>query len=179
MAGVVSVGGLAVGRLFGRSLDTVVSVMIGFALFSSLSAFIILGPRVYYSMAQDGSFFLFAGEVHKRFRVPSKSILLQGFMAVLIVLLGRFDQILTYMGFSLGIFPLLAVIGVFKVRRRGMASFRMPGFPLVPLVYLVAGVSILVLSYFERPVESSIAVLTVLAGIPVYFVFRSRARRSQ
>ena len=68
------------------------------------------------------------------------------------------------------------VIGVFKVRRLRMAEFLVPGFPVVPLVYLLAGVSILFLSCLERPLESLIAVLTVAAGIPVYLVFRSRSR---
>ncbi len=56
MAGVISIGGLAVGNLFGKSLESVLSALIAFALFSSLSAFIILGPRVYYAMACDRCF---------------------------------------------------------------------------------------------------------------------------
>jgi APA family basic amino acid/polyamine antiporter len=123
-------------------------------------------------MARDGAFFRFAGEVHPRHGVPSKSILLQGSIAALMVTLGTFDQILTYMGFSLGIFPLVAVIGVFKLRRHGMGRFRMPGFPLVPVVYILAGISILALAYLERPAESSIALATVAVGVPVYFAFR-------
>ena len=57
MKGVISIGGLAMGKLFGPSVETVFSLLISFALFSSLSAFIILGPRVYYSMAKDRLFF--------------------------------------------------------------------------------------------------------------------------
>ncbi|MFC1557709.1 hypothetical protein ACFL5L_06970 [candidate division KSB1 bacterium] len=67
-------------------------------------------------MAKDGYFFKFAAKVHPVFRVPSKSILLQCTIAIVVVLSGSFDQILTYMGFSLGIFPILAVIGVIKLR---------------------------------------------------------------
>ncbi|MBM3789320.1 MAG: amino acid permease, partial [Acidobacteria bacterium] len=171
MSGVISIGGLAVGNSFGPSYETVLSVMISFALFSSLSAFIILGPRVYYSMARDGYFFRFAAFVHPRFGVPSTSIILQGSIAVLMVLLGTYDQILTYMGFSLGIFPLLAVVGIFRLRRRNPEGVRMPGFPLVPAIYLLAGGTILTLALFQRPLESGIAILMVLIGIPVYFAF--------
>ncbi len=172
MAGVISIGGLAVGNLFGRSLESVLSVLIAFALFSSLSAFIILGPRVYYAMASDRCFFPFAGEVHPRFRVPSKSIALQGLIASILVLFGTFDQILTYMGFSLGLFPILSVVGVFKLRRTGRSVFKLPGFPVIPLVYIVAGASILILGFLRRPVESSIALGMVLIGIPVFWIFR-------
>ena len=174
MGGVLSIGGLAVGNLFGKSLESVLSVIISFALFSSLSAFIILGPRVYYSMAKDRAFFKFAGEVHPKFGVPSKSILLQGGIAVLMVFIGTFDQLLTYMGFSLGIFPILAVIGVFKLRRSNKSVSKLPGFPVTSLFYIATGISILVLAYFERPVESSIAIGTVLIGIPAYFLFKRK-----
>jgi APA family basic amino acid/polyamine antiporter len=172
MAGVISIGGLAAGNLFGKSFESILSLLIAFALFSSLSAFIILGPRVYYAMACDRCFFPFASAVHPRFRVPSKSILLQGFIASLLVLFGTFDQILTYMGFSLGIFPLFSVVGVFKLRRMGASPYRLPGFPVVPLIYILAGLAILILGFLERPVESSIAIAMVLVGIPVYFAFR-------
>lgn len=174
MSGVESIGGLAAGNLFGKSFGNLFSILISFALFSSLSAFIILGPRVYYSMARDGYFFKFAAKVHKDYHVPSKSIMLQCAIAAIIVLTGTLEQILTYMGFSLGIFPILAVIGVFKLRRLKKSTYKMPGFPVIPSLYLLAGVSILILGFMRQPVPSSIAILTVLTGIPVYFMFKKR-----
>lgn len=174
MGGVISIGGLAAANLFGPAFETGFSIVISFAMFSSLSAFIILGPRVYYSMARDGCFPRFAGAVHSRFGVPSKSIILQGCIAALIVFVGRFDQILTYMGFSLGIFPILAVAGVFKLRRRGISAFRMPGFPVVPIFYILISSVILILAFLERPKESLIAIAMLILGIPFYFVFTSR-----
>jgi len=174
MSGVISIAGLSVGNLFGGSYESALSVLISFALFSSLSAYIILGPRVYYAMAKDRYFFRFASEVHPKFGVPSKSILLQGIIASIMVLLGTFDQILTYMGFSLGIFPLLVVIGVFKLRREKKSVFKLPGFPYVPSFYLLAGITILFLGFSERPIESSIAILTVIAGIPVFLAFNKK-----
>jgi APA family basic amino acid/polyamine antiporter len=178
MTGVISIGGLAVGHLFGPSFERVLSVLIAVALFSSLSAFIILGPRVYYAMACDRCFFPFAAAVHPRFKVPAKSIVLQGIIAALLVMFGTFDQILTYMGFSLGLFPILSVLGVFKLRREGISTYRMPGFPVIPLVYALAGSAILVLGFFERPVESSIALGMALVGVPFFFIFKSRGQRS-
>lgn len=175
MEGVISIGGLAVGNLFGKSFESLLSVFISFALFSSLSAYIILGPRVYFSMAKDRAFFKFASDIHPKHGVPSKSILLQGIIAAVMVLFGTFDQLLTYMGFSLGIFPILAVIGVFKLRRSNRSVTRLPGYPVAPLIYIFIGVVILFLSFFERPVESSIAIGTVLVGIPVYLYFKKKS----
>ena len=172
MKGVISVGGLAMGNLFGKSADILFSLMIAFALFSSLSAFLIIGPRVYYSMAKDGLFFKSVAVVHKKFGVPSNSILLQCIIAVILVLSGTFEQVLTYMGFALGIFPILTVLGVWKLRKNNPDALRLPGFPVTQILYLMAGFLILFLSYLERPVESSIALLTVIAGIPAYYIFK-------
>ena len=172
MKDVISVGGLAMGNLFGKSAGVLFSILIAFALFSSLSAFIIIGPRVYYSMARDGLFFKGVARIHKRFQVPSNSILLQCLIAVILVLSGTFEQVLTYMGFALGIFPVLSIVGIWRLRKRKPEALRIKGFPLTQLVYTAAGILILVLSFLERPAESSIALLTVVTGIPFYFIFK-------
>jgi basic amino acid/polyamine antiporter, APA family len=172
MKGVISVGGLAMGNLFGKSAEVLFSILIAFALFSSLSAFIIIGPRVYYSMAKDGLFFKLVAKIHKKFQVPSNSILLQCLIAVIFVLSGTFEQVLTYMGFALGIFPVLAVMGIWKLRKTNPEALRIKGFPVIQIIYITAGILILVLSFLERPLESSIALVTVLAGIPFYFIFK-------
>ncbi len=178
MKGVISVGGLAMGNLFGKSADILFSLMIAFALFSSLSAFLIIGPRVYYSMAKDGLFFNSVANVHKKFGVPSNSILLQCIIAVVLVLSGTFEQVLTYMGFALGIFPILTVLGVWRLRRREPGALRLRGFPLTQIIYLMTGFLILFLSFLERPAESSIALLTVAIGVPAYFIFKKNGVKS-
>jgi len=196
MEGVIAVGGLAAFHLFGPWGETGVSALIAFALLSSVSALIILGPRVYYAMARDGYFFRSLGEVHPLSRVPSRAILLQSGMAIVLVLSGTFEQILTYMGFCLGIFPIVAVLGVFKLRRmRGVSGsripdeggigapdgqetdppetpYRMPLYPIPPLLFASVSLAMLVLAYAERPLESSIALGTVAMGIPAFALFR-------
>jgi basic amino acid/polyamine antiporter, APA family len=175
MKGVISIGGLAMGKLFGPSAETIFSLLISFALFSSLSAFLILGPRVYYSMAKDRLFFKGLAHVHPRFNVPSRSIALQGAISSVMVFSGTFDQILTVMGFALGIFPLFTVAGVFRLRSSGTRSTMFSGYPWAPVIYLATGVCILLLAFFQRPTESSIAILSVLIGVPVYFYFKKKS----
>jgi APA family basic amino acid/polyamine antiporter len=175
MKGVISVGGLAMGNLFGQSADTLFSLLIAFALFSSLSAFIIIGPRVYYSMAKDGLFFKSAAKIHPRFQVPSNSIILQCIIAVILALSGTFEQVLTYMGFALGIFPILTVMGVIRLRKENPTAIRMAGYPFTQILYVTTGVLILVLSFLERPAESSIALLVVAAGVPAYYIFKKNS----
>jgi APA family basic amino acid/polyamine antiporter len=78
------------------------------------------------------------------------------------------------MGFALGLFPLLTVFGVVKLRRDNPNAVRMPGYPVTQILYIVTGILILGLAYAERPLESSIAALTVLAGIPAYYIFKRK-----
>ena len=137
MQGVPEIGGLAAKRAFGETAQTVISFFIGFALFSSLSAFIILGPRVYFSMAKQGYFFPIAGKVHSKFKVPVPAILIQSAISIILVLSGTFEQILVYMGFSLGIFPVLAVFGVFKLRKTGQSKVQLWGYPYVQIIFIV------------------------------------------
>ena len=175
MKGVISIGGLAMGNLFGKPAEILFSILIAFALFSSLSAFIIIGPRVYYSMAKDGLFFKSVAKIHPRFLVPSNSIILQGLIAAILAVSGTFEQVLTFMGFALGIFPIMTVAGVWKLRKSKSSSVRLKGFPVTQIIYITTGVLILVLAFLERPLESSVALMTVVVGIPVYFIFRKRS----
>ncbi|MBI4428854.1 MAG: amino acid permease [Ignavibacteriales bacterium] len=172
MSGVLSVVGMAMGSLFGSEMETIASVLISFALFSSLSAFIMLGPRVYYAMARDRVFFRSISYVHPRFEVPTRSIALQGMLAVVMVLSGTFDQILTFMGFALGIFPIAAVLGVYRLKPEIRPHL---GLRLAPVIYIVAGFCMLTLAFLQRPFESSIALGTVACGIPLYYIFKRKS----
>jgi APA family basic amino acid/polyamine antiporter len=179
MKGVISIGGLTVRNLFGSSMEFAFSIAIALALLSSLSAFIIIGPRVYYSMAREGYFFRLFARVHSETEVPYAAILLQAAIAIIMVLSGTFDQILTYMGFALGIFPIIAVLGVFRLRSRGRGKLVLKAFPLHLYLYLAFAILMLILAYMERPVESSIAVITALSGIPFFYYLRKKRRENQ
>lgn len=163
----------AVGAL-GPWMGKALGILISLALLSSLSAFIIIGPRVYFAMARDRLFFSFASNVHPRFGVPGMSIALQGMLAVFMVWLGSFEQLLVYLGFALGIFPWLAVAGIFIARRRGIGdetAVKVWGFPFVPFFFLSATFFLMIIAYMNRPFESSAALATVLAGIPLYYAW--------
>jgi APA family basic amino acid/polyamine antiporter len=174
LKGLPEIAGLAAGKAFGNMTETVISLLISFALVSSLSAFIILGPRVYYSMTREGFFFAFAAKIHPKYKVPVGAIVLQSSIAIVLVLSGTFEQLLVYMGFSLGLFPILAVLGVFKLRLKGKSAFKFSGFPITHLIFIVTGIGMLTLTFLERPLESSIAVLAALSGIPVFYWFKNR-----
>ncbi len=171
LRGVVPVASVAAEKLFGAGAATWLSGLIALALLSSLSAYILIGPRVYYAMARDGLFFRFAARLHTRWETPAVSIVAQSLCAAVMVLTGTFEQLLTYIGFALGIFPWMAVAGVLILRRRQPERdrpYRVWGYPLVPLFFLTMMTAILAVAFVNSPKPSLVAIATVLAGLPAY-----------
>jgi APA family basic amino acid/polyamine antiporter len=162
---------------FGNWLSDLLGGIIGVAMLSSLGAYIMLGPRIYYAMARDRLFFPFAGKVHPRYGVPGRAIIVQGLIAVAMVAAGTFQQLLIYVGFALGIFPLLAVAGLFIARSERIGeemAVKVWAYPLVPLFFILSNIALMAFAYFERPLESTAAVISVLLGVPCYFLWIKR-----
>jgi APA family basic amino acid/polyamine antiporter len=179
LKGQITVAEVAVNHAFSAGVSHFLGAMIGVILLSSLSAFIMIGPRVYYAMARDGLFFKFAQKVHPKYKVPGQAIAIQGAIAIFMVVAGTFEQLLIYIGFALSIFPWLAVLGVFKARRQKIgeeSAVKVWGFPVAPLFFLAANLFLMTMAYINRPLESSAAVVTVLAGVPCYFLWKRLKR---
>lgn len=170
----IAVVDLAVTGAFGNWLGDIFGILVSVALLSSLSAFIIIGPRVYYAMAIDRMFFPFASRLHPKYEVPGYSILIQGGVALFMILIGTFEQLLIYIGFALNIFPWLAIFGLFKARKEKIGeetAVKAWGYPIVPIFFLICSLLITIVIFFNRPFESIIALLTVSAGLPIYYVW--------
>ncbi|MDZ7331437.1 MAG: amino acid permease [candidate division KSB1 bacterium] len=174
LKGTIAVVHAAAVKIFGDWISNGISALVSICLLSSLSAFIMVGPRVYFAMAKDKLFFPFADQIHPRYQVPGRSIVLQGAIAVAMVLISPLEQLLLYISFALNIFPWLAIIGLFIARRRGIGevtAVRATGFPIVAILYLGSSLLLMGIMYRARPIESTAALLTVLAGIPCYFIW--------
>jgi len=172
--GTIAIVKLAATKSFSGWMGSVVGMIVGVGLLSSLSAFLMIGPRVYFAMSKDRLFFPFARKVHPKYRVPGRSILFQGGIAVFMVLIGSFEKLLVYIGFALNIFPWLAIAGIFLARRKHIGdgtAFKVWGYPFVPLFYLASSMVLMGINYVNRPFESTAAVMTVLVGIPCYFLW--------
>ncbi len=100
--------------LFGQSAGAAVSVMMVIAFISAASAMTFVGPRVYAAMAEDG--FLPRILAAHDGRVPVGSVILQGAIAVLIVLVQPFQHIMHDVAAILTLFTLLTVLSLFRVR---------------------------------------------------------------
>jgi len=149
-------------------------------LLSTVSAMVIVGPRVYYAMAQDGCFFRDAALVDPRWGTPVRAILWQALASAAMILTGTFESMLYYIGFALVLFAALAVAGMARLRRRpawkrlGAVNW---GYPLLPAVFVGASVWMLCYTMALRPRESFFGLLTMAAGMLAYrWFFRQRAK---
>jgi basic amino acid/polyamine antiporter, APA family len=167
--------------LFGPTGGVVFAAIVIICLVGSLSALIILAPRLYYAMANDGLFLKAVARTHPRFGTPANAIAIQGSIASLLVLLGNFEQIISYAIFIVVFFLGLTVSGLFILRTRQQADESVvltPGYPATPVVFLLLVATMLILVAVRTPRGALMGVVVVLAGLPVYEILQRRLHQS-
>jgi APA family basic amino acid/polyamine antiporter len=138
-----------------------------------------IGPRVYYALARDGAFFSAAARVHPRWNSPWIAVLAQGACCCALILTGTFESLVYYIGFTLFLFSALAVLALFKFRRRpGWKRSRWVdlGYPFIPLAYVAMNAWVFLYFSQLRSWEALWSFVTVAGGALVYhFYIRTRA----
>jgi len=175
MSGVLQVGEKASLALFGPVATHVVASMMALSILASASAMIIAGPRVYFAMAADRVFFKKTGKIHPVYGSPATAIVWQAVWISVLILFGAFEPLIVYSGFVLVFFSAMAVASVIVLRHRRpeeVRPFRVPFYPWTPLLFIVFSVWILAYTLWGRPVESSMGIVTVLVGLPLYFYWK-------
>ena len=179
MKGVVRVGAQAASSLFGSRGGGFFAAVMSVGLLSCVSAMVIVGPRVYYAMAQDGCFFKDVARVHSRWGSPVWAIVYQTGASIVMILTGTFESLIYYIGFALILFAGLATLGVFRMRRRAGWK-RLPSvswcYPLVPGLFVAACAWMLLHTLVVQPRESLLGIATILCGALVYW---ARFRKSR
>jgi APA family basic amino acid/polyamine antiporter len=159
--------------LVGTGGGSFVSALVMFSAFGALNGVILAGPRVYYSMAQDGLLFKAAAAVHPRYRTPGRAIALQAGWAAVLVWTGTYRELVSRVIYTEWIFFGLLALGVVAMRRRpGYApQWRMPGVPLVPVAFALFSFAIALNEIRTNPVNAAIGLLLVVIGLPVYWIW--------
>lgn len=177
VAGSQRVAADAAVRIFGRTGSHLVTLAIIITMFGSVNGMILAGARVYYAMARDGLFFRSCGAVHPRFRTPHRALVLQSFWAIVLVALGRYEQLFTYVIFVAWIFYALTAFAVVVLRRKRpdlQRPYRVFGYPLVPMIFVLTAVWFILNTLVEKPREAGIGSLIVALGAPVYLIWKRR-----
>ncbi len=165
----------AVQAAYGAGTTALISILILTAVLGSMNGMILTGPRVYYAMARDGIFFPHLARTSRRFHTPALAILTQGVWASLLTLTGTFQQLFTYVIFTAWIFYGLTVAAVIVLRIREPhldRSFRVPVYPWVPLLFVLAAIGVSISTILNDPIHACLGIAMILAGIPLYLFFR-------
>jgi amino acid transporter len=170
------------GKLVGAVGVAFVSIAVMISTFGTLNGSVMTGSRILFAMAADGALFKPIAIVHSRFQTPSVAIALEAGLGVLFVLLGTFEQLADTFVTAIVPFYALAVAAVFILRRKPgyQPPFRVPGYPVVPAIFIVA--TVLLLGNAIIDASSRVPTLgvigVILLGIPVYFIRAAVQRRA-
>ncbi len=156
------------------------------SVFGALNGNLLAKPRVAYAMARDGLIFSFLGRTHRRWSTPWAALLIQGAVAIIMVLALRdFDTLTTYFVVIEWAALIFAVGSVFVLRRKlpeAARPFRTPAYPLPPLLFVigtVVGLSAIVWGQVQvRNFSPIYGLLIAAAGFPVYHLWK-RLERSE
>lgn len=169
----------------------VISVAFIISALGAMNGAILTGARVPFAMARDGIFWSKLGHVARHANVPLISIGVQAFIASVLALLGTFDQLTDYVVVSSWIFYALTASTVFVFRNKMLAeqkttansqseeSFKVPGYPLVPILFIITAILLVLNSIYQHPKDALIGVGIIVAGLPVYWLMTKNRNKNK
>lgn len=175
LAGKVEIGRVAARALGGDRAGEIVTVIVVLVLTTSVSSFVMAGPRVYAKMAEDG--YMPAWMRPAGGGPPVASIVVQSALALVILWTATFDGLLTYIGFTLSFANAATIVGLIVLRRAKGAALRVPGWPWVPGAFLAIWAVMAMLTFRDRPVESMTGLATLALGL-LFWRIGLHARRA-
>jgi APA family basic amino acid/polyamine antiporter len=179
MAGSTLVAADTMEAVVGPLGRTAVAAAVAISALGALIAGMLLSPRVFFAMAEDRLFFPAMARVHPRYGTPYVAISLAAVLGVAFVLTRTFEQLADTFVLTIWPFYGLAIAGLFRLRRRDGAAngFRVPGYPVVPLLFIAAVVYLVGNALVADPVWTLLTFGIVLLGVPVYLVAFAGGRK--
>ena len=166
--------------MFGRGGSRLLAVLVILSTTGSLTGIILTGPRMYYSMAQDGLAPRQLAHVHPRFRTPAVAIVAQGLWASVLAATGVYRQLFTRVVYTEWLFFALMAAGLFVLRRRPdyRPAYLTFGYPVVPLIFILASLGIVIHQFVIEPREAFFGLGLVAVGVPAYYLLHANRRFS-
>ncbi len=175
-----SVAARAVQTFLGGRAVPIAALIFLVSTVGSLNGMILSAARVPYAAARDGLFFARFGRLSPVSRVPVTSLVLLSVWGALLAVSGTFDQLTNMAVMSYALFWIPVSLAVIVLRRKlplAPRPYRVPGYPLVPLLFALVMVWIIVSALRSAPRESVVTLLLILLGLPLYPLFRRRRAR--
>jgi basic amino acid/polyamine antiporter, APA family len=164
--------------LLGGGGASLMAALVMVSTFGAVNGIILTGPRVYYSMAEDGLLFRWLGATHPRFQTPHRALALQGVWASVLAVTGTYRALFTRVIYTEWIFFALMAAGLFLLRRRPdyQPAYRIWGYPVVPALFVLISLVVVAVQVAAEPLDSAVGLGVVLLGLPVFLLWSPRAR---
>jgi APA family basic amino acid/polyamine antiporter len=162
--------------ILGENAAIVMALLVMISTFGCNNGIILASARVYYAMAVDALFFKRAGTLNKK-GVPATALIIQSIWTSLLCLSGTYSNLLDYVVFTVLLFYILTILSVFILRKKypdRERPYKAPGFPVLPVIYLLAVCFIMVVLLIYKPLYTWPGLIIVMIGIPVYFIWRKK-----
>ena len=181
MAATGTVAPLLLERLVGAGGASAVTVLIIVSTLGSSHASIMTGARVTFAQARDGLLFRFLGRIHPRYETPAVALWVQCLLScIAVVVLGDFASLADSFVFTMWIFYGLGAVSLFIQRRRRPEAdrpYRVPGYPLVPAIFILASAAMTALAIYDDPRTTGMWLGVLAAGVPAYVLWRGLSSR--
>jgi APA family basic amino acid/polyamine antiporter len=168
-----AVAAALMGPMGARLLSAVVVI----SAFGCVSATILYSSRIYQPMAADGVFFRSLAVIHPRYRTPLRSLWAQSAWAMVLTVSGTYEQLFTYVVFAALLFHVATGAAVFVLRRTrpdAPRPYRVWGYPVIPVLFILSSLLLVQNTLFEKPRESFLGLILVALGVPAYLYWRRR-----
>ena len=168
--------------VLGPAGGKMIAAGIALSTFGFLNLVILVTPRVLQAMAADGVFFARLAVLHPVYRTPTAAIVALAACAALLTLSKTFGQLVDYVTFGDWIFFGLTVAGLFIYRKRergvgrgawdGPGTFRVPGYPVTPILFVLAAAYVVVSVVVSNPKNAGLGAALIATGVPVFLYWR-------
>jgi len=175
MKGALRMSEVATTALFGYQTSAWITAIITISILGALNVVTMIGPRIYYAMAQDGVFFRGLTYVHPTFNTPARAIMLQAVWSTFLLLTNTWGTLFTYVSVIITLFSAFTIGSVIVLRYKRpelRRPYKLWGYPVVPVLFVLIHLAIVWGSVTEKPFESLIGVFIVALGIPAYVLWR-------
>jgi len=171
------VGATVAERIAGPMGASALSVVVLLSIIGAINGCVLTGARIPFAQARDGLFFSHFGHIHPKYRTPSFSIAVQALWSGVLIVTGSYETLADYSILSAWVFYTMSVAAVWVLRKKRpelARPHRMWGYPFTLWSFLIVSVWFLIDALVNQPKVSIIALLFGAAGIPFYYVWRSR-----
>jgi APA family basic amino acid/polyamine antiporter len=167
-------------RIGGHVAVAGVTFAVLISILAALNGSILSGSRVPFAMARDGLFFRSAARVDPRFRSPGNAMILLSLWSCVVVLSGWFDDLYNFVIFGSWILYGMTAASVIVLRKKRpdmVRPYRVIGYPIVPVLFVIVAPFLLLSTLGTRPRESVMGLGMMALGIPFYFYWKKRDDR--